>query len=160
MGHLKNLAIYVQRGWRKKNRNRRRSLFRGSKSPERDFDNLTSYPAPRQLYESTLKIEPAAINIYRDIIKCLTCYRFFFNLFKTLKIIFLIVFCIVESGEGEGISTSAESATVTTVPEVNPSRLFHVQVHVPFSSCPRGKLFPSFSCMVHVPLIYVPLSEI
>ena len=39
-----------------KNRSRRRSLFRGSKTPERDFDNLTSYPAPRQLYKINFEI--------------------------------------------------------------------------------------------------------
>ena len=60
-----------------KNRSRRRSLFRGSKTPERDIDNLTSYPAPNKLYELRSKIEPAAINIERDITKCLPCHGFF-----------------------------------------------------------------------------------
>ena len=30
--------------------------FRGSKSTERDIENLTSWPAPRQFYEKTYKI--------------------------------------------------------------------------------------------------------
>ena len=38
-----------------KNWSRRRSFFKGSKSPERGIDNLTLYPAPRQLHESTFK---------------------------------------------------------------------------------------------------------
>ena len=38
-----------------KNRSRRRALFRGSKTPEGDIDNLTSYPAPNKLYESTFR---------------------------------------------------------------------------------------------------------
>ena len=33
-----------------KNLSRRRTFFRGSKTPETGFDNLTSYPVPRQLY--------------------------------------------------------------------------------------------------------------
>ena len=45
-----------------KNRSRRRSLFRGSKT---NYMSLHS------------KIEPAAINIERDITKCLTCHGFF-----------------------------------------------------------------------------------
>ncbi len=44
-----------------KNRSRRRSLFRGS------------------------KIQPAAINIYRDITKCLTCYGFFSITYRLSK---------------------------------------------------------------------------
>ena len=39
----------------KKNRNRRRLLLKGSKPPGSVIDNLTSYPAPRQLYESIFK---------------------------------------------------------------------------------------------------------
>jgi len=60
-----------------KNRSRRRSLFRGSKTPEGDIDNLTSYPAPNNYMSLHSKIEPAAINIERDITKCLTCHGFF-----------------------------------------------------------------------------------
>ena len=61
----------------KKNRSRRRSLFIGSKSPGRDIDNLTSNSSRRQSYESTSKIEPVAINIYRAITKCLAFYGLF-----------------------------------------------------------------------------------
>ena len=35
-----------------KNRSPQKTFFRGSKTPERDFDNLTSCPAPRQLYNN------------------------------------------------------------------------------------------------------------
>ena len=63
-----------------KNQSRRRSLLRGSKTPEGDIDNLTSYPAPNKLYESTFKKkEPGAINIERDITKCLTCHGLFYK---------------------------------------------------------------------------------
>ena len=46
-------------------------------SPGRDIDNLTSYPGQRRLNESTFKIDPAAIKVYRDFTKCLTCNGFF-----------------------------------------------------------------------------------
>ena len=49
-----------------KNRSRRRALFRGSKSPERDIDNLTSYPAPNKLYESTFK-NRTGCNVQKEI---------------------------------------------------------------------------------------------
>ena len=38
---------------------------------------LTSNSSRRQSYESTSKIEPVAINIYRNITKCLACYGLF-----------------------------------------------------------------------------------
>ena len=60
-----------------KNRSRRRSLFRGSKTLERDIDNLTSYPAPNKYMSLHSKIEPAAIYNERDITKCLPFHRFF-----------------------------------------------------------------------------------
>jgi len=45
------------------------------------MDNQTSNPAPNELYESLFKnkilIELAAINIERDITKCLTCHGLF-----------------------------------------------------------------------------------
>ena len=52
-----------------KNWSQRRSLLRGSKSPERDDDNLTSYPAPRQLYESTYSIIEPVILIFTEILQ-------------------------------------------------------------------------------------------
>ena len=33
-----------------KNRSPQKTFFRGSKTPERGFNNLTSYPVPRQIY--------------------------------------------------------------------------------------------------------------
>ena len=52
---LNILAVSLTGPEIKKNRSRRRSRFRGSKSPEKDVDNLTSYPTLRQLDESTFK---------------------------------------------------------------------------------------------------------
>ena len=46
--YIKKLGCLFPTRPKIKNRSRRRSLFRGSKSPERDIDNLASYPAPRQ----------------------------------------------------------------------------------------------------------------
>ena len=62
-----------------------KNKFRGSKTPEGDNDNLTSYPAPNKLYESTFKIEPAAINIERA--KCLTCHGFFLRITNSIKVL-------------------------------------------------------------------------
>ena len=38
---------------------------------------MTLNPGQKQLNESTSKIEPAAIKVYRDFTKCLTCNGFF-----------------------------------------------------------------------------------
>ena len=46
--YIKKLGYLCQTRPEIENRSRRRSLFRGSKTSERDIDNLTSYPAPRQ----------------------------------------------------------------------------------------------------------------
>ena len=49
------IGLFISNKAGDKKSSRRRSLFGGSKSPERDIDNLTSFTAPRQLYESTFK---------------------------------------------------------------------------------------------------------
>ena len=57
---------------------RTRSRFRGSKSPERDIDNLTHILLLGNCMSLHLRIASAAISIYRDITKCFTCYGFFY----------------------------------------------------------------------------------
>ena len=68
--YIKKLGILCPtRSEVKTNRSRRRPLFRGSKSPERGVNNLTSYPAPMHFYESTLKKKKRLLGIFTEILQ-------------------------------------------------------------------------------------------
>ena len=88
--YIKKLGYFWPTRQEIKKRSQLRTFFRGSKSPERDFDNWTSYPAPRQLYESTFKNRNGWSQYLQRYHKSLTCYRFSVGILRIFTLDFAI----------------------------------------------------------------------